>query len=640
MTFLFRSVLTSLLLVLPAMAEDDAFPLVTNRVQGWVNHGYYQGCSVWIAKGNETLYQKSFGGHSEDSEVFIASAGKWLASAALLAVVDEGKLSLDDTVEKWLPEFKNDPKGKATLRQLFSHTSGFPPYQPDDRPHDGYQTCAESVAHLLPLAPHFKPGEQFDYGGLAMQTVGRMAEIATGKDWETIFQEKIARPLGMTKTRFTPVDPGHTPMLAGAAVSTLHDYSRFLTLIDGNGVFEGRRIISEKSMKEMIADQVGTARVKREEFVERVRGNTHKGIYGLGMWREELDDKGDATLMSSPSWAGTYPWIDRKTGIRGLIIAHVDTASENVKRDKFSGFWTSPVLANMVRAQLSGAWTKPTLPHHAEGVAIVNGAGLAWEAAGLGEPLILLHGHSFDRRMWDPQFAELAAKYRVIRYDLRGYGLSDMPVEGRDFSHPADLCGLMDALGIPKAHVVGLSLGAFVTLDMLALHPDRMLSATIASGGIYTGAGSGKALSEAQQQARLAEIETLRATGIESHKASWREALLKSTGARAGMIRPLLTDMIADWSAWQPLHVEPPHLLGGAVIDRLAATRCEVPVLILAGENDTHSVGAAKPLSAVLPNSRLHVLKEAGHLSNLEQPSAFFKAVEDFLSIHPANPKS
>ena len=345
--------LAGLLVAGVSPAAEDAFPAITKQVQEWVHHGYYTGCSVWIAKGDQVIYQKSFGNHTEETEVYIASAGKWLSAVAVLAVVDDGKLSLDDPVSKWIPEFKEDPKGKATLRQLFSHTSGFSPYQPDDKPRDGYQTCVESVAHLLPLPPHFAPGVQFEYGGLAMQVAGRMAELATGKNWETIFAEKIAKPLGMTKTRFTPVDPGHTPMLAGGAVSTLHDYSRFLTIIANGGTFEGKRILSEKALAEMESDQVGTAKVKPAEFVERARGNKHTGIYGLGMWREELDEKGAATLISSPSWAGTYPWIDKKNDVRGVIMAHVDTGSKALQRDKFSGFWSSPDLAMLVRERLS-----------------------------------------------------------------------------------------------------------------------------------------------------------------------------------------------------------------------------------------------------------------------------------------------
>ncbi len=79
-----------------------------------------------------------------------------------------------------------------------------------------------------------------------MQVAGRMAEIATGQEWETLFQENIALPLGMTHTRFRPVDPGHVPMIAGGAVSTLHDYSRFLTMLADDGSFQGRQVLSPR----------------------------------------------------------------------------------------------------------------------------------------------------------------------------------------------------------------------------------------------------------------------------------------------------------------------------------------------------------------------------------------------------------
>lgn len=106
-------------------SADDRFPLVTDRVQSRVDNGLYAGCSVWIAQGDKVLYEKSFGAHTADTEVYIASAGKWLASATILAVTDEGKLSLDNPAVNWLPEFGTDPKGMATRRQLFSHSSGY-----------------------------------------------------------------------------------------------------------------------------------------------------------------------------------------------------------------------------------------------------------------------------------------------------------------------------------------------------------------------------------------------------------------------------------------------------------------------------------------------------------------------------------
>jgi CubicO group peptidase (beta-lactamase class C family)/pimeloyl-ACP methyl ester carboxylesterase len=609
-----------------AAMDTDAFPLVTKRVQSWVDRGYYPGCSVWIAKGDQVLYQKSFGKHSPDSEVYIASAGKWLASAAILALVDEGKLSLDDTAAKWLPEFANDPKGKATLRQMFSHTSGYPPYQPEGNPPDNYQTAAESVKQLLPLPPKYAPGEWFDYGGLAMQVAARIAEVATGKPWETIFQEKIGKPLGMTHTRFIPVDPGHIPMVAGGAVSSLHDYSRFLTMVADGGVFRGKPILSEKSIGQMQADQVGRAHVKREEFVERVRGKTHAGIYGLGMWREEVDASGKAVLMSSPSWAGTYPWIDKTRDIRGLIIAHVDCAAAGKAR--FNGFWTSPVLMNLVRAELG--WNPPRdLANFEEGIAPCKEGDIAYEAAGKGEPLVLVHGHSFDRRMWDPQFAELSKHYRVIRYDLRGYGLSDLPAEGRDFRHADDLVALLDHLKIPKAHVVGLSLGGFVVGDLLALHPERILSATIASSGVHEGPGSRK-IEGRELAARIAEIEQLRLEGIEGFKARWTAALERGAGPRAEKIYPLLSAMINDWSAWQPPHVEPALVLGPQAIELIQAKKPKMPVLWLAGANDYNKAQEAK-FAVVLPQMKTVVIPDAGHLSNLEQPEAFTKALREFI---------
>ena len=325
------------------------FSAVTGRVQGWVDAGFYPGAAVLVAQDNQVVYEKCFGGYTPETQVFIASAGKWLAAATIMTLVDEGKLSLEDHPSKFLPEFKNDPKDKATLRQMLSHTSGFPPYQPKDNLVDTYQTLTESVAHILPLPLDFPPGERFDYGGLAMQVAGRMAEVAGGKDWETLFQERIAQPLQMTNTHFVPVDNGggHAPMLGGGARSTLHDYANFLSMIFNDGKFDGKRILSRKAISEMQSDQVRGAFVNTNEFVEHVRGAKHTSIYGLGEWREELDGPGNAVLISSPSWAGAYPWIDKTTGVYGVIIAHVNVGKANA--NKFSGFYSSPELAILTR---------------------------------------------------------------------------------------------------------------------------------------------------------------------------------------------------------------------------------------------------------------------------------------------------
>jgi CubicO group peptidase (beta-lactamase class C family) len=325
------------------------FLRLDKKITGWVDSGYYKGASVIVAKNGHVIHQKYFGTYTSGSVAYIASAGKWLAAATIAAVVDEGKLAWDDQVKKWLPEFK-DIKGNATLRQLLSHTAGFPDYQPQGNHKDNYQTLKESVAHIVNLPADTLPGTKLKYGGLAMQVAGRMAELATGKDWETIFQEKIAIPLHMSRTHFTPVSDvdGQSPMLGGGARAGLLDYANFLNMISHNGMFKGTRILSVKSIQELQANQVGEAKVAPGEFVERVRATSRKDIYGLGEWREEVDAQGNAVLISSPSWAGAYPWIDKKYHVYGFFLARVAEI-----KNGFNPFLASPVLPMLVRDVLA-----------------------------------------------------------------------------------------------------------------------------------------------------------------------------------------------------------------------------------------------------------------------------------------------
>ncbi|WP_276500183.1 serine hydrolase domain-containing protein [Terrimonas pollutisoli] len=325
--------------------QEYDFSFLSNKILGWVDSGYYNGASILIAKDNKVIYKNYFGSYKPETVVFIASAGKWLAAATIAAIVDEGKLSWYDKVKKWLPEF-TDAKGEATLAQLLSHTAGYPDYQPDDQPIDIYQNLKESVAQIVNLPADTLPGTKFKYGGLSMQVAGRMAELATGKDWETLFQQKIAIPLSMYSTHFTPVDSsgGHAPMLGGGARTTLQDYTNFLAMIFNNGVYKGKRILSVNAIRAMQADHVLNAKVNTGEFVENVRGSLRKDIYGLGEWREEVNEKGEATLISSPSWAGAYPWIDKKNNVYGFFMTHIVQT-----KNGFNSFLSSPVLAIMAR---------------------------------------------------------------------------------------------------------------------------------------------------------------------------------------------------------------------------------------------------------------------------------------------------
>lgn len=617
------------------------FSPIDCKIQAWIDSGYYDGAGLVIARDNQVIVEEYYGNYAEDSVVYIASAGKWLAAATIAAVVDEGKLSWDDPVKKWLPEY-TDVKGRATLRQLFSHTSGYPDYQPEGAHRDDYQTLKESVLHIVELPADTIPGATFHYGGLAMQVAGRMAELATGKDWETLFQEKIAQPLGMKNTHFTPVHQGggHSPMLGGGARTTLHDYANFLNMIFNKGKFsgkyssddskssdeysrKGKRVLSETAIKEMQADQIGNSKVAGHEFVERVRAELHAGIYGLGEWREELDSLENAVLLSSPGWAGAYPWIDKTTGTYGFFITHVNV--EKANQTGFSSFYSSSVLPIMVR----DIYKEAALPDSVKkGYVLVENGKIYYQEAGSGEPIIFIHGHSFDHSEWEPQFPVFAKHFRTIVYDCRGYGRSSMPYEDRPFMHVDDLVTLMDSLKIEKAHLVGLSMGGFIVTDMLALHQDRILTATAASGDIFPVPGPDQPWTEPEIAKRRKEIEGMKARGTMNLKWDWLAGLMSKGGSRLEEIRRPVWEMIYTWDQWQPLHIEPRLVLGNSAIELLKNQEIKVPVMVLTGEVDFKG---PRKLNDCIPSAIQRIVPDAGHVSNLENPDAFNRMVMEFI---------
>lgn len=327
---------------------DYDFSPLDSIIVGWIDRGYYPGAAICVVKNDSVVFRKCYRDFTGDTKVYVASAGKWVAAAVVAAVVDRTELEWDDPVGKWLPTYRYDPKGQIPLRRLLSHTSGIRPYLPEPRV-DNYNHLDSAVAEILPLDTVFTQGTRFQYGGLAMQLAGRMAEMAAGEEFENLFQQLLARPLGMKNSHFVPVntDGGHAPMLGGGLCTTLNDYMRFLDMIYHGGIYGGKVILKPGTVREMQTDQVKDAEVFPGEYVEKALGRHHNGIYGLGEWRELVDEKtGEAYQISSPGWAGAYPWINRRDSVYGFFIAHVVGASE--KEDGFSSFYGSPVISRTV----------------------------------------------------------------------------------------------------------------------------------------------------------------------------------------------------------------------------------------------------------------------------------------------------
>ena len=116
-------------------------------------------------------------------------------------------------------------------------------------------------------------------------------------------------------------------------------------MIYNDGNYNGKQIISKESIAEMQADQVGSAKVLPGEYIEKAFGSTHTGIYGLGEWREKIDAKGNAYQISSPGWAGAYPWINKKDSVYGFFLTHVK--GKAAQSDGFSPFYDAPIISRL-----------------------------------------------------------------------------------------------------------------------------------------------------------------------------------------------------------------------------------------------------------------------------------------------------
>jgi CubicO group peptidase (beta-lactamase class C family) len=272
----------------------------------------HNGIALVLVKDDKVIYRKSFGRHTPETVVPIASASKWLSGAVIMSLVDEGKLSLDDPVSKYLPEFSGD-KANITIRQLFAHTSGLPS---ETRCRNDKKTslerCASEIARLELSAT---PGEEFFYAGVSMHVGGRIAEVVSGKSWNDLFVERIASPLGMTKTDFFAYGPTANPRPAGDARSSADDYARFLQMLLREGDFDGRRILSSGAVTELHNDQTRGARIEYTIY-EKHRGldpDLPLARYGVGVWRERAHE------LSSQGALGFTPWIDVERKLGGVI---------------------------------------------------------------------------------------------------------------------------------------------------------------------------------------------------------------------------------------------------------------------------------------------------------------------------------
>ncbi len=283
----------------------------------------------WLAK--KTGKEADLSDFTVDTKQRIASCSKWLTAALAMTFVDERNLNLEDTIGKFLPVMTAHNKGKIKVWQCLSHLTGIKQTgvaasingsddDSGDEPQkklslkeklkkfknkkdNGWTSMQEAIDSIANAPMEGEPGKTFHYGNAGLQIIAAIVEKISYSNFETLFQERIAKPLQMNNTDFGNVK---VPLAAGGAYSTPNDYLNFLKMILNEGVFNGKQIISKNSIAEMQKN-----RVANDAKIIYSPAEAGSWGYGFGEWiMDGSTEHQRSKAISSPGLFGTFPWVD------------------------------------------------------------------------------------------------------------------------------------------------------------------------------------------------------------------------------------------------------------------------------------------------------------------------------------------
>jgi 3-oxoadipate enol-lactonase len=250
-------------------------------------------------------------------------------------------------------------------------------------------------------------------------------------------------------------------------------------------------------------------------------------------------------------------------------------------------------------------------------------------SAGRDTPVVLIHGHSADLRLWEPQVPALVgAGYRVVRYDVRGHGRSSVPPTGYDWEHYlADLRALLDHLRVARAHLAGISMGGAIALELALEEPGRVASLTLLDSALPGFAYSARFEDDIERLRDAVRADGPR-TALERH---WLAHPIFDGVRRRPEAFAALRRMVLDYPAADYLddaEYTPPER---PAIERLHEV--QAPALVVVGELDLPDFRIiADILAENLPQARKLVVADAGHLPSLEHPEEVNPALLSFLA--------
>jgi pimeloyl-ACP methyl ester carboxylesterase len=251
----------------------------------------------------------------------------------------------------------------------------------------------------------------------------------------------------------------------------------------------------------------------------------------------------------------------------------------------------------------------------------LNGIEIDYAVSGRGLAVLLSHGYSATRRMWDGQHRALEDRYKVISWSMRGHGQTESPGDPAQYSADltvADMAALLRHLGVQRAVIGGLSLGGVASLGFYMDHPEMTRALVICDSGPGFRNAEARAAWNQRAHERAAELEARGLDALSDRSREMREAMGEHRSAQG--LAHAARGMLAQE--------------GSHVIDGLPAIR--VPTLIIVGDQDQPFLAPSEYMAKKIPGARLEVIAGAGHSSNLDQPEAFNRVLRDFLDCLPA----
>ena len=260
-----------------------------------------------IYKDGKEIYRKELGEFFNGrTQAPAGSTSKWFTAAVVMTFVDEGKLSLDDPVVKYIPVFRSYMKNYVTVRHCLTHTTGIE----NDKgkftrvfKKKKFQSLEEEVKSIAEEEISDNPGKEFHYGDIGPILAARVIEVISKKSFDRLVQERIFRKLKMRSSTFVNYNGG-APDPSSGALSSPNDLVNFLSMFLNKGMFEGKRILSEEAIAEMNKTQYADLPVKSAP------GMTTGMHHGLGTWIQDEDVSGKSTVICNPSLSGSWPYID------------------------------------------------------------------------------------------------------------------------------------------------------------------------------------------------------------------------------------------------------------------------------------------------------------------------------------------